>query len=137
MRSRETGEFKKDEFYVVYSGTDDHIGGVGIIVHPSSASQLESTWAVPDRVIVTKVKSLYQSICINQCYAPNCDEDDAAVDRFYGDIEKALKKAKHNESVFVMGDFNAKVGNLPEKPVVGPHRLGTSNARGDKLVDWC
>ena len=79
--------FRKDVFYVAYSGKDDHNREVGIIVHPSLASQVESTWAFSDHVILTKVKNLCQSIGVIQCYAPTCDKDDADVDGFYGDFE--------------------------------------------------
>ena len=137
IRCGRNGDFRKNGFYVAYHGNDDHIGGVGIIVPPSMASQVRNTWATSDRVIVTKVKNLYQSFCISQCYAPTCDKEDPAVDRFYGQTEKAPKKVKYKESVFVMGDFNAKAGNLPEKPVVDPDGLGNGNDKGDKLVDWC
>ena len=133
MRWRGNGELRNDGFYVAYSGNDDLIGGFGIIVHPSLASKKESTWAVSDRVIVTKVKNLYHFFCIIKFYAPTCDNEDAAVDRVYGDIENVLKKAKNSESVIVMGDFNAVVGNLPEKPAVGRHGLGTRNYRGTNL----
>ena len=83
------------------------------------------------------MKNLYQSFCIIHSYAPTCDKDDAAVDRFYGDLERAPKKIKHNEKVFVMADFNAKVGNLAEKPAVSLHEIGNRNDRGDIHVDWC
>ena len=134
-RWRGNGDFRKDGFYVALSGNDDHIGGVGIVVEPSLASPVESICAESDRVIVTRVKSLYQSICIFHCIEPTCDKDEAAAHRLSSDIEKALKKAKHNESVFVMRDFNANVGNLPEKLVVGPLGLGTRNDKRDKIVE--
>ena len=44
-------------------------------------------------------------------------------------------KKWNNESEFLMWDFNAKVGNIPEKSAVGPHGLGSRNDREDKLVD--
>ena len=78
---------------------------------------------------MTQVKNMYQSICIIQCYASACDKDNAAVNKVYCDFEKALMKVKHNESVFVMEDFNVTVGNLPEKSAVGPHGLGSHNDR--------
>ena len=120
VRWKRIGEFRKDEFHVADFGNDDYLGGVGIIVHPKLASQVESKSAASDRFIVTGVKNLYQSICITWCYAPTCDKDDAAVDRFCSD----------NEKVFVMGDLNAQVSNLPEKPSVGLHGLGTRNNKG-------
>ena len=100
MRWRGNGELTKDGFYAAYSGSDDHIRGVGIIVHPSLTSPVENTWAVSDRVTVTEVNNLYQSICILQFYATTCDKDDAAVDRFHSDIEEALKKLNRMQVCF-------------------------------------
>ena len=45
-----------------------------------------------------------------QCYAPTNDADDATKQDFYNLLQAVLDTAKQKDLVFLMGDFNAKVG---------------------------
>ena len=37
----------------------------------------------------------------------------------------------------LMGDFNAKVGNIKEYPITGKYGIGVRNERGNRLVELC
>ena len=50
-------------------------------------------------------------------------------------MERAIKKSRSEESLIVMGDLNAKVGDERINDVVGPHGLGKKNERGERLME--
>ena len=56
-------------------------------------------------------------------------------------LQDTLDTASKRDAVFVIGDFNAKIGaghcHEEEKAVIGKFGLGERNKRGDNLVDFC
>ena len=44
------------------------------------------------------------------------------IEQFYADVNKAVKQAKNDDVVIVLGDFNAKVGDQNFGTVVGTHK---------------
>lgn len=76
-------------------------------------------------------------ITIIQVYAPTEKANDIIIDTFYEDLNKILQKCK-SEVVYVIGDFNAKIGiqKTGEEKIVGEYGYGERNARGEKLITW-
>ena len=52
-------------------------------------------------------------------------------------MEKALKYAKSDDVLCVMGDLNAKVGSEPFEGIVGTYGLGKKTYRGERLIELC
>jgi exonuclease III len=44
-------------------------------------------------------------------YAPTNDKDDQEKEIFYGRLEETCNKTPKHDTVIIMGDFNAKLGN--------------------------
>ncbi|GFS27514.1 RNA-directed DNA polymerase from mobile element jockey-like, partial [Elysia marginata] len=65
------------------------------------------------------------------------DYSDEEIEAFYGDVSKTLKQTKSSDVVIVMGDFNAKVGNTVMSKSIGRYGLGTSNERGEHMIQFC
>jgi len=55
----------------------------------------------------------------------------------FDSIEELLGITQDSDNVIIMGDFNAVVGEGKYKQIVGKHRLGTRNNRGERLVSFC
>lgn len=64
-------------------------------------------------------------INIIQVYALTAESSDRDIEKFYGDLENTLKATKHHENI-IIGDFNAKVGNV-DGTVTGKYGLGDRN----------
>ena len=47
-----------------------------------------------------------------QVYAPTSDHSDNKIEAFYDEIEATPKYTRSSEIKMLMGDFNAKVGNM-------------------------
>ncbi|CAF3582803.1 unnamed protein product [Rotaria socialis] len=131
------GFFTTDNFTLFYSGGNKHERGVGILLDKETSKSVKGFWAVSDRVILIKLHDKPFNISIIQGYAPTADYDEDAVTNFYGNIDKAYKQCKSDDIIYVMGDFNAKVGDKRIGNTVGPFGLGNKNDRGDNLVTWC
>jgi len=54
---------------------------------------------------------MFRNITIISTYAPTNDKDDQEKEIFYGRLEETCNKTPKHDTVIIMGDFNAKLGN--------------------------
>ena len=74
---------------------------------------------------------------IIQAYAPTSNAEEAEVELFYQDLQDLLELTPKKDVVFIIGDWNAKVGS-PETPgVTGKFGLGVRNEAGQRLIEFC
>jgi len=137
VRWKGAGIMKTQNTTMVYSGGDEHHRGVGLLLDSQCSNTLKGFWAVNDRIIVAKLNGKPFDIGIVQAYAPTADKDEEEVEKFYEDLDKAMKQLKSQDIKIVMGDFNSKVGSEKVENIVGPFGIGKTNERGERLIDWC
>ena len=76
-------------------------------------------WAISNRVIMMKLRGKPFKTSLIQIYAPTQHYSDVDIEKFYEEIQKAIKYTNSNEVLLVMEDFNAKVGMKVMEDVVG------------------
>ena len=77
------------------------------------------------------------NITVIQVYAMTSNAEEAEVERFYKDLQDFLQLIPNKDVLFIIGDWNAKVGS-PEIPgVTGKFGLGVQNKGGQRLTDFC
>ena len=59
------------------------------------------------------------------------------MDYFYDSLQKAIDITPKGDIMYVIGDWNAKVGKQNTTGVTGSFGLGIRNERGDTMVDVC
>ena len=121
---------KKD---FLYSGGSTHERGVGILFQESLENSLISWCPVSDRVMVAKFAGKPLDMGIIQVYAPTSTAEEEEVEKFYEDLDKAMKFLKSQDIKIVMGDFNAKVGSQRVENIVGPWGIGGKNEQSERL----
>ena len=70
-------------------------------------------------------------------YAPTQDYDDENIEEFYEQIQVAVSYTKSSDIICIMGDLNAKVGNVTDCNIIGNCGLGKLNERGQRLIGFC
>ena len=65
-----------------------------------------------------------------QVYAPNTNSEKAQVERFYDDLQDLLELTPKKDVFFIIGDWNAKVGNQEIPGITGKFGLGVQNEAG-------
>ena len=71
---------------------------------------------------------------IIQVYAPTSNAEEAEVERFYEDLQDLLELSPKNHVLFIIRDWNAKVGNQETPGVTGQFGLGIRNEAGQRLI---
>ena len=70
------------------------------------------------------------SIKVIQVYAPTSNTEEAEVERFYEDLQDLLERTPKNDVLFIIGDWNVKVGSQETPGVTGKFGLGMRNEAG-------
>ena len=76
------------------------------------------------------------SITVIQVYAPTSNAEEAEVERFYEDLQDLLKLTPKKDVLFIVGDWNAKVGSQETPGVTGKFSLGMQNEAGQRLTEF-
>ena len=69
--------------------------------------------------------------------APTHNAEEAEVERFYEDLQDLLELTPKKDVLFIIGDWNAKVGNQETPEVTGKFGLGVQNEAGQSLIEFC
>ena len=70
-------------------------------------------------------------------YAPTCNAEEAKVERFYEDLQELLLLTCKKDVLFIIGNWNAKVGSQETSGVAGKFGLGVQNEAGRRLTEFC
>ena len=71
-----------------------------------------------------------------QAYAPTSNAEEAEVERFYEDLQDLLELTPKKDVLFIIGDWNAKVGSQETPGVTGKFGLGGQNEAGQRLIEF-
>ena len=74
------------------------------------------------------------NIMVIQVYAPTSNTEEAEVEWFCEDLQDLLELSPKKDVLFIIGDWNAKVGSQETPGVAG---LGMWNEAGQRLIEFC
>ena len=90
-----------------------------------------------DRMISVRLQDKPFHITVIQAYAPTSNAEEAEVERFYEDLQDLLELTPKRDALFIIGDWNAKVGSQETPGVTGKFGLGVWNESGQRLIEFC
>ena len=90
-----------------------------------------------DRMIFVCFQGKPFNITVIQVYAPTSNAEEAEVERFYEDVQDLLELTPQKDVLFIIGDWNAKVGSQETPGVTGKFGLGIQNEAGQRLIEFC
>ena len=77
------------------------------------------------------------NITVIQIYAPTSNAKEAEVEWLYEDLQELLELTPIKDVLFIIGDWNAKVGSQEIPGVTGKFGLGVQNEAGQRLTEFC
>ena len=72
-----------------------------------------------------------------QVYALISNAEEAEIEWFYEDLQGLLELTIQKEVLFIIGDWNAKVGSQEIPGVTGKFGIGVQNEAGQRLIEFC
>ena len=77
------------------------------------------------------------NITVIQFYALTSNAEEAEVQWFYEHLQDLLELTPQKDVLFIIGDWNAKVGSQETPGVSGKFGLGVRNEAGQRLIEFC
>ena len=77
------------------------------------------------------------NITVIQVYAPTSNTEKAEVERFYEDLQDLSELTPPKYVLFIIGDWNAKVGSQETPGLTGKFGLVLQNEVGQRLIEFC
>ena len=90
-----------------------------------------------DRMISACFQGKPFNITVIQVYAPTSNAEEAEVDWFYEDLQDLLELTPKKDVLFIIGDWNAKVGSQETPGVTGKFGLGMWHEARQRLIAFC
>ena len=130
------GEFNSDDYYIYYCGQESlRRNGVAIIVNKTVQNAVLGCNLKNDRMISVRFQGKPFSITVIQVYALTSNAEEVEVEWFYEDLQDLVEPPKN--VLFIIGDWNAKVGSQEIPGVTGKFGLGVQNEAGQRLIEFC
>ena len=89
-----------------------------------------------DRMISVCFQGKPFNITVIQVYAPTSNAEEAEVEQFYEEIKDLLELTPKKDVLFIIGDWNAKVGSQETPGVTGKFGLGLWNEAGQRRIEF-
>ena len=89
-----------------------------------------------DRMISLRFQGKPFNITVIQVYALTSNAEEAEVVWFYEDLQDLQELTAKKDVLFIIGDWNAKVGSHETPGVTGRFGLGVQNEAGQRLIEF-
>ena len=115
------GEFNSDDHYIYYCGQESlRRNGVAIMVNKRVQNAVLGCNLKNNRRISVRFQGKPFNITVIQVYAPNSNAEEAEVEQFYKFyLQDPFKLTPPKDVLFIIGDWNAKVGSQETPGVTG------------------
>ena len=77
------------------------------------------------------------NITVIQDYTLTSNAEEAEVERFYDDLQDLLELTPKKDVLFIIANWNAKVGCQEIPEVTGKFGLGVQNEVRERLIEFC
>ena len=132
------GEFNSDDHYIYYCGQESlRRNGVAMMVNKRVQNAVLGCSHKNDRMISVCFQGKPFNIAVIQVYAQTSNAEEAEVEQFFEDLQDLLELTPKKDVLFIIGDWNAKVGSQETPGVTGYFGLGVQNEAGQRLIEFC
>ena len=111
------GEFSSDDHYIYYCGQKSlRRNGIAFIVNKRVQNAVLGCNLKTDTVITVRFHGKPFNITVIQVYVPTSNAEEAKVEQFYEDLQDLIELTPKKDVLFIIGNWNEKVGSLARNP---------------------
>ena len=137
LKWTEMGEFNSDDHFIYYCGQESlRRNGIVIIVNKRVQNAVLGYNLKNNRMVSVHFQGKPFNITVIHVYAPT-NAEEAEVEWSYKDGQDLLELTPKTDVLFIVGDWNAKVGSQEKPGVTGKFGLGVQNEAGQRVVEFC
>ena len=132
------GEFNSDDHYIYYCGQESlRRNGVAIMINKTVRNTVLGCSLKNDRIISVHFQGKPFNITVIQAYAPTITLKKLRLNGSMKTYKIFLELTPPKDGLFIIGDWNAKVGSQEKPGVTGKFGLGVQNEAGQTLIEFC
>ena len=128
-------------FWIGRGRTERREAGVGFAIKSNLVNKLAAhPKGINDRLMTTRLPLPKKNFAtLISAYAPTMTNPDEVKEKFYRDLNDAIASVPRTDKLFILGDFNARVGrdHTSWEGVLGKHGVGKCNSNGLLLLETC
>ena len=129
------GEFNSDDHYIYYCGQESlRRNGVSIMINKRVWNAVLGCNLKNDRKTSVSFQVKPFNITVIQVSASVSNAEESEVEQFYEDQQDLLELTPPNYVLFIIRDWNTKVGSQETPGVTGKLGLGVQNEAGQRLI---
>lgn len=141
-RLAESGSLRESDYTFYWQGKppdEPRQHGVGFAVRNSLTPFTEPPSSGTERLLTLRLSTSNGTANIICAYAPTLCSTPEEKDQFYEALDKIISDTPRTESLYLLGDFNARVGadNKAWPSCLGVHGRGKINENGQRLLELC
>ena len=122
------GELNSDDHYIYYCGQESRRrNGVAIMVKKRVRNAVLKCNLNNDKVISVRFQGKPFNIMVIQAYVPTSNAEEPEFEKFYEDLQDFSELTPSKRCLFIIGDWNTKVGSQDIRGVTGKFGLGVWN----------
>ena len=131
------GEFNSDDHYIYYCRQESlRRNGVATTVNKRVQNVVLGCNLKNNRMISIHSQGKPFNITVIQVYAPTSNAEEAEVEQFYEDLQDLLELTPKKDVLFIIGDWNGKVGSQEIPGIIGKFDVGLQNEAGQRLIEF-
>ena len=136
------GSIKERNYTFFWQGLKENerrLHGVGFAVNNRLLPMIETPEGGTERLMSLRIRTATGYATLLSCYAPTLDADPIIKEKFYHQLDDKVKETPTNDALYLLGDFNARVGaeDTLWPSVLGKHGIGKTNDNGQRLLEFC
>ena len=121
-------EYNSDDHDIYYCGQESFgRNGVALIINKRVLNAVLGCSLKNYRMISACFQGKPLNVTVIQVYAPTSNAEEAEVEQFNEDLQDLLELTPKKDVLFIIGDWNAKVGSQEIPGVTGKFGLGVQN----------
>ena len=131
-------EFTSDDHFIYYCGQESlRRNGVAIMVNKRVRNAVLGCNLKNNRMISVLFQGKSFNVTVIQVYSPTSNTQETEVEQFYEDQQDLLELTPKEDVLFIIEDWNAKVGSQEIPGITGKFGLGVQNEAGQRLIEFC
>ena len=131
------GEFNSDDHYIYYCRQEP----LGRNRQPSQSTRVQNAVFAcnlkNNRIISVHFQGKPLNITGIQVFAPTPNAKETEVERYYEVLQGLIELTPKKDALFILGDWNSKVGSQEIPGVTEKFGLGVQNETGQRLTEFC
>ena len=132
------GKFNSDDHYIYYYGQESlRSNGIALIIHKRVQNAVLGYSIKKDRMITVCFQGKSLNFTVILVCVPTTNAEETEVEQFYEDLQDLLELTQKNDVIFIIGDWNAKVGRQEIPGLTAKFGLGVQNEAGQRLTKFC